>query len=181
MIRKSVCVIAFCAALPLVAQQVPFKGAIICPLSAPLVSAAAPGGTINVKTDICVWTGLHFGGQAVVQSSMFASGISYSTGSWTAHGFEIGTLANGDQYQGEWVENGAAKGSTINWHIVSGTGVVSGISGSGTIACPPPQGIASIKETVNGVATSVMTGTVTCQATGTYSLAPAAAPDTPKK
>jgi hypothetical protein len=97
------------------------KGTIVCPLSTlPLVSVPAPGGTLSLKNDTCLWTGLQIAGQAVTQSLMLAAGTESGAGAtiaWTAHGYELGILANGDQYQGEWEEKGTAKGSSIAWKL----------------------------------------------------------------
>ena len=115
---------------------------------------------ISLTRTTGTYTGLSFGGQAVTESTLVGLGIMISADLYEARGYDVGTVANGDQYQGEWEEAGSfSKGSVIRWRIQSGSGVLQGITGHGTILCVPDAA-----------------GNLICQAFGFYTLpAPPAA------
>ncbi len=138
--------------------EVPFSGSITFPKTNPVVATVnSPGGTINLTRITGTWTGFELAGQAVTQSTLVGMGIMLTADLWVARGYDVGTLANGDQYQGEWEETGSfSKGSSIVWRIKSGSGTLKGITGYGTITCVPDQ-----------------SGNLICQAFGFYTLPPA--------
>lgn len=171
-------------------QSIPFQGTATCVAKASVVTVpgcqansaqptgCSPGGEIDMRDDTCYWSGVEFGGQPLKSNRVLAIGIFNAPPCYKAEGFDVGTLANGDQSQGQTEEDGCATtGGTIKWRIVSGTGVIKGIKGSGTIKCAPTQiGTIYLGET----ATPAQAFIATCQVSGTYTL-PKPAPKKPQK
>jgi hypothetical protein len=157
-----------CAAPFAAAQPVSFKGTVTCPAKSPLETVSSPGGPVALQDVSCYWSGVELGGQVLTQDRMLSIGIFNSGTCWKASGYDVGTLANKDQSQGEWHEEGCiGKGSKIMWRIVAGTGVIKGIKGSGTITCGEPQkGVMY----VNDKPTAVQNLVVVCDVSGTYTL-----------
>ena len=99
-------------------QAQPFTGTLtfLPSQSKGLGEGHAPGGrTIRQNQATGSWSGLQFGGHAATCSTFFGVGIADSPSSWKAQGYDVGTLANGDQFQGEW-EEVSSGGISTNVH-----------------------------------------------------------------
>ncbi len=177
---KTLTAVFLCAAPFAGAQAVQFKGAVSCPIRNAVEQVVAPTGSgINLQDETCYWSGAEFAGQALKQQRLLSVGITVGKGCFKANGYDIGTLANNDHWQGEWHEEGCeAKGGKIEWRIVAGTGVIKGIKGSGTITCGNPPQTAAVS--VNGQATPVQELVLTCDVSGSYTL-PKAQPSAANK
>jgi|SRR5215470_9359174 len=139
-----------------------FSAKLTCPLGDPTKtretrfrvddgSLASSSITLVVMQNLCSWKGFQIGGQEVRQSVMTGAGPFYSDGTWSAEGYDFGTLANGDHYLAQWKEKGDSKAIKGTWKLLMGTGSLEGITGEATFEEPAPkQGDTSVTADVTG-------------------------------
>ena len=129
-------------------SKVQFSGRLICPIGDPVKnrivhvkvddgSLGSAGVTLTLAQNFCVWEGLKLGGHNVVQSVITGIGPSFSDKTWSAEGYDFGTLANGDHYLAQWKEKGDSTTTKGTWRLLMGTGTLEGIVGEATFEEPP--------------------------------------------
>lgn len=139
-----------------------FTARLICPLGDPTRNKAttvdvgdeslgSAGVRLSLAQNLCSWEGFQIGGQVVYESLMSGIGPSFSDGTWSAEGYDFGSVANGDHYLARWTEKGDAKVVRGTWKLVMGTGSLEGITGEATFEEPAPKpGDTSLIATVTG-------------------------------
>src|SRR6478672_6304572 len=120
-----------------------FSAKLTCPIGDPQknksTSFQVDNGTLGARgfkillaQNICTWEGFQINGVDVTESVMTGSGPSYPDGTWSAEGYDLGHLANGDNYLAEWSEKGDSKVVRGQWKLLMGTGTLQGIKGEAT-------------------------------------------------
>ena len=131
-------------------NRVQFSGKLICPIGHPVKnrivqvkvddgSLGDAGLSLTLAQNFCTWEGLQLGGQKVTQSVITGIGPSFSDKTWSAEGYDFGTLANGDHYLAQWKEKGDSRTTKGTWKLLIGTGTLEGIIGEATFEEPAVQ------------------------------------------
>lgn len=139
-----------------------FSARLICPLGDPLKnrsmqlkvddgSMGKESITLTIAQNVCTWEGFRINGQDVIHSVMTGVGPASPDGTWSAEGYDFGTIANGDHYLARWQEQGDPKIIKGTWKLLSGTGSLKGITGEATFEEPAPKaGDTEVISTVRG-------------------------------